>query len=112
MPNRLIKVLEILNVPVVFAHFGGIGCAEEVLKSVCGLDVYLDTSFASHGIVTKEQALEMIRKHGAGKILFGSDAPWSDPKDEVDFIESLGLTKREKELIFHENAEKILKIKG
>ncbi len=112
MPNRLIKALSVLKVPVIFAHFGGIGCAEEVIESVCELPVFLDTSFASHGIVTKEQALKIIRKHGADKILFGSDAPWSDPNDEVNFIESLGLSEREKELIFNENAKKILKIKG
>lgn len=112
MPNRLIKALSVLKVPVIFAHFGGIGCAEEVIESDCELPVFLDTSFASHGIVTKEQALKIIRKHGADKILFGSDAPWSDPNDEVNFIESLGLSEREKELIFNENAKKILKIKG
>ena len=53
---------------------------------------------------------ELIRIYGAERILFGTDFPMWNLKEELDNMEKLQLTNEEYELIFHKNAEKILKI--
>ena len=56
----------------------------------------------------KSQTERIIRAHGAGRILYASDYPWSDLSSNVGLMKSLDLTEREKELILCKNAEKIL----
>ena len=40
--------------------------------------------------------------------MFGSDAPWDNPMDEVNMINRLPLSDEERELIFYKNAEKLI----
>ena len=42
---------------------------------LAGKNIYLDTSY-SYGVMGKTAMERLIRKHGAEKILFGSDSPW------------------------------------
>ena len=53
---------------------------------------------------------KIIKKHGAEKILFGSDFPWHLPSQEIDLINSLELSASDKELILGGNAERLLGI--
>ena len=53
---------------------------------------------------------KIIEKHGADRILFGSDSPWHSPKMEKDFINSLNTSDTLKAKIFEENAEKLFGI--
>ena len=57
-----------------------------------------------------EKMAQMIRAHGADRVLFGSDYPAVSLKKEAEKIEKLSLTEEEKEKIFHLNAEKLLGI--
>ena len=57
-----------------------------------------------------EQFLRIVKSHGADKILFGSDSPWSRADNEIATLRSLDLSDDEKDLILHKNAERILKI--
>ena len=50
----------------------------------------------------------MIKSHGAEKILFASDCPWSDPRREKVMIEALDLRQREKDAIFSQNILRLL----
>lgn len=43
--------------------------------------------------------------------MFGSDSPWSSPRNELRLIESLELSPMEQNQILYENAAKLLKIK-
>jgi len=45
---------------------------------------------------------------GTDTILFGSDFPAEDAKEEIDFINSLPVSDEVKEKIFHKNAEKYI----
>ncbi|MDE7278783.1 MAG: amidohydrolase family protein, partial [Oscillospiraceae bacterium] len=62
------------------------------------------------GTISDEQALRIIRNHGADKILFASDCPWHPSCRERKMLERLSLTDTERELISHVNAEKLLNI--
>ncbi|MCL2751256.1 MAG: amidohydrolase family protein [Firmicutes bacterium] len=95
--------------PVVAAHLGGYMCWDETLDCLCGEDVYLDTSYL-YSRVIKQLFEKIVRKHGAEKILFGSDMPWSDTADELRLIDSLNITAAEKERILGLNAERLLKV--
>ena len=56
----------------------------------------------------KENFLKMVKLHGADKILFASDSPWSNAKAEIDTIKSLPITDEEKQLILGKNAQRLL----
>jgi predicted TIM-barrel fold metal-dependent hydrolase len=52
--------------------------------------------------------LRIIRTHGADRILFGSDYPWSDPGADIASLRSLPLSESELRAILSENAMKLL----
>lgn len=108
---------------MVLAHMGGWNDWDNVEKYLAGSDYYFDTSF-SLGKINKRRDLKdpmrtynmedkdfirLSRAHGIEKILFGTDSPWSSQKEYVDKIKSLDFTDTEKEMIFSENAKRLLK---
>lgn len=109
MPENLEKALSWFSSPVVAAHLGGLGSSEDVLKHLCGKDLYLDMAF-SYGTVSKPYVSDIIEKHGTDKILFGSDCPWHRPAWEKVLVEYLDLTPKEKEQIYYKNAKELLNI--
>lgn len=96
---------------IIAAHIGGMKLFDEVEELIAGKypNIYLDTGMAAD-YISSDQLLRIIRKHGADKILFASDAPWDDPGKEIAMINSLPLTAEEKEMIFFRNAEKLILI--
>ena len=109
-PERLLRVLDLFDdAPVVAAHFGGWLLWDSVLEDLCGTQVYLDTAFSS-GKMPPDYAKELIKTHGADKVLLGSDMPWSDTLDEVRFVQSLDLSAEDEEKILSNNAKRLLNI--
>lgn len=94
---------------LVAAHFGGQSQWDDVERYLIGENIYFDTSMGQRYYPT-EQFIRIVRAHGAERILFGSDSPWSIAKEEIESINSLPLTDSKKTLIFSENARKILNI--
>ena len=111
-PERLLRALpEFAGAPVVAAHFGGFMQWREVLKHLCGQDVYFDTSYCASRI-PPDWAREIIAAHGPGRILFGSDAPWGDPRHELALVRGLDLAKDNLAGILGGNAAKLLGIRN
>jgi predicted TIM-barrel fold metal-dependent hydrolase len=109
-PVRLKNVLtDIPELTVVGAHMGGHEMFDEVDKILAGMDLYLDTSFA-HYILGDKKFTALIKKHGVERILFGSDSPWDDAGGLARIIDSLDFTSAEKDIIFFENAKRLLEI--
>lgn len=109
-PERLLRVLDLFDdAPVVAAHFGGWLLWDSVLEDLCGTKAYLDTAFSS-GKMPPDYAKELIKAHGADKVLLGSDMPWSDTLDEVRFVQSLDLSAEDEEKILSNNAKRLLNI--
>ncbi len=96
---------------VVLAHWGSSMQTEKVPEELCGFPVWFDTAFGL-GYITEEQARGVIKKHGAGRILFGSDCPWSTPERELGFIRSLGIGEDDIRRITCENAKELLSKHG
>jgi len=53
-------------------------------------------------------AQAIIDKHGADRILFGSDLPWHRPVWEMRLLNSLDLSDADREKICFRNAMKLL----
>ncbi len=85
--------------------------ADEVLEAVAGqADIYMDTAYCAEPWLDRGMMKEIIRKHGADKILFGSDYPWHMPSQEISLIRSLDISEEEKEMILGGNAGRLLGI--
>lgn len=109
-PERLRSLLDKTGCKnIIAAHFGSFHMWDDVDKYLIGTDVYMDTSMTS-GFLDKEKCRDMIIRHGADKILFGSDNPWQSPCEAYDYLLSLNLPEEDLEKIKHKNAERILNI--
>lgn len=111
-PNRLLPILEIYtNLTVIGAHFGGWSMWEEASKKLAHIpNLYVDCS-SSMPWLSNEKTVEIIRRYGADRVLFGTDYPMWSPNDELDRFMTLDLTDEERRLILSENAIKLFNLK-
>jgi uncharacterized protein len=108
LPEHLTRLLDAFPGGVVIAaHMGGYQQWDLVEKLLLGRQLYLDTSF-SIGQLGAERAVRMMRQHGTGKILFGSDSPWHNQSSDLAEFDTLDLTPDEKAAILGGNAAKLL----
>ena len=56
--------------------------------------------------------MRMVRKHGADRILFGTDSPWYDQTKAVNDFNNTDLTQEEKDKIFGKNANDLFNFFG
>lgn len=107
-PGRIRRVLDAFpGMTVIAAHMGSYLQWDEVGEFLVGRDLYFDTSFCLHKLGT-QRFLDLLRAHGAQRVLFGTDSPWSDQSAALTGIRALPLTDEERRLIFHENALRLL----
>ena len=91
---------------IVAAHLGGCSQWDEVESELAGSGIYLDTSVGFE-FFSQEQFLRILKKHGAEKILFASDSPWSNAGTEIGHILSLPIPDADKKAILGGNAKRI-----
>jgi len=98
---------------IILAHLGK-GFLEESVQLAQKYDnVFFDTSAIisgtelKGGLSSNVQAVEMIRKIGVQKVLFGSDWPWFDPLPAIERIKSWDFSEGEKRRILGQNAVEI-----
>ncbi|MBQ8688228.1 MAG: amidohydrolase family protein [Ruminococcus sp.] len=113
-PDRILRMLDAVyegNLPenpqIILAHAGSFKMYDEVLEKLCGLPVFFDLAYVSE-FADPSVLLSVIRRHGADKILFATDSPWSDPANSIARLRALPLTEEELDLIFYQNALSIL----
>lgn len=109
-PEKLQKALSWFSSPVIAAHWGGVNCNQGVLDLLCGRDIYFDVSFG-YSMLPRYYAEKILEKHGADKILFGTDTPWHTPKMEKRLLNNLEIPGNDLEKIYCGNAKKLLGIK-
>ncbi|MFN3534947.1 MAG: amidohydrolase family protein, partial [Desulfatiglandales bacterium] len=83
---------------IVAAHMGCLYGWDEIEPLLELSNVYFDTSFVS-GIIEDRQVAEIMEKRGMEHMLFGSDAPWRRPKDELQWLRSLGISQSDMEMV-------------
>lgn len=108
--DHILHVLDalkgVIDDRLILAHMGGYGDTEEILERVAGEPVYMDTAFILD--MYPERCLEIIKKHSADRVLFGTDSPWRPQKEFVELFLSLPLSREDKEKICWSNAARLL----
>ncbi|NLB28948.1 MAG: amidohydrolase family protein [Clostridiales bacterium] len=92
---------------IVIAHMGGHKDWESSERHLCGRDVYFDTSMG-FTYFSKAVFLRFVKNHGADRLLFGTDSPWSEPGAEIAALRAMPMTDGQKEQIFYGNASSLL----
>ncbi len=108
-PEKMARALAWFDTPVIAAHWGGLQMCEEVLEHLCGREVYFDTAFG-YGTMPKPYAQRILEKHGADRILFGTDTPWHTATMEKRLLASLEVSEGDYQKMACENAKKLLNI--
>lgn len=112
-PKRLARVLERFpELDVIAAHFGGWSewdSAAEVLGGQVYGHLWTDCSSSLYAM-SPEHAKRLIDAYGADRVLFGTDYPMWTAKEELERFDKIPLTVGEREMILHENAERLLKL--
>ncbi len=111
-PTRLKRVLQAFpKLQIIAAHMGGWSMFDLAFSLLEEESCYLDLS-SSLMFMGPEKMKELIAGYGADRILFGSDFPLWDPKQEAEAFLQLGLGAEVSEKIAWHNAMKILGEKG
>lgn len=107
-PDRLARLLDAVpNLTVIAAHMGGYAQWDDVERFLVGRDLYLDTAYSLTSLGPTRMA-ELIRAHGAHKVLFGTDSPWTDQATEIHAFQSLHLSGEEIDAVLGGNARHLL----
>ncbi len=106
--------------PFVLAHMGGWKNWDEVPRQLADTRVYVDTSFSIGCrtplgapkkrvmLMEQKQTMDIIHSLGADRILFGSDSPWSSPRESIEALRDLPISKDEQTKILGGNAQDLL----
>lgn len=107
--ERLARLLDRMgDLRVISSHMGGWRRWDEAERYVLGREgLWLDTSFSLEDM-GRDRAARMIRSHGPGRVLFGTDWPWRDQADSLAFLHSLGLSEEDERAVRGENARRLL----
>jgi predicted TIM-barrel fold metal-dependent hydrolase len=107
-PERFARIADAMRGGIIIAaHFGGHAEWDDVERYMVGRNIWLDTSMGFE-FFPEEQFLRIVRNHGADRILFASDSPWSDAKAELRHLQSMPMSDEDKAAILGNNARRIL----
>ena len=110
-PERVLKLIkEVDHGKFVLGHYGAHRLWEQTLEMLAGENVYFDTAYTFNDI-SEELFKKILFKHGTDKVLFATDCPWRDIKDDLSILRSYKLDKEVEDKILYKNALNLLKIK-
>ncbi|HOL95542.1 MAG TPA: amidohydrolase family protein [bacterium] len=92
---------------MILAHMGGFKQWEAVNTDIAGRDIYFDTSYV-FGHIDDAAFVDLVRRHGPERILFGTDSPWAGQKETLNHLKSLPLSDEELEGICWKNAARLI----
>jgi predicted TIM-barrel fold metal-dependent hydrolase len=99
------------------AHMGGLTTPfEDICKYLPpSPNLFLDTSNAAHTL-SKQEFFHLLKTHGVGHVIFGTDWPWFDPAAEIalisGYLEEAGFSTQETEAVFGGNIARLLSAPG
>jgi predicted TIM-barrel fold metal-dependent hydrolase len=94
---------------LIACHYGGYHRLDAAEEHVVGSRVTLETSWPpTLAELDEERLVALIRRHGADRVVFGSDWPMADPAAEIAAIRNLGLTEDEVDGILGGNVTRLL----
>lgn len=107
-PRRVVRVLEqVPGLRFMVTHFGGWLDWDEASAAIIGQPIDVEISM-SIGFCPPERIREMLLRHPADRLYFGSDWPWSDYGKTLPFLAGLGLPEARMEALMGGNAARWL----
>ncbi|HJJ48926.1 MAG TPA: amidohydrolase family protein [Methanocorpusculum sp.] len=88
-------------------RFGAVKDFDPVQKCKKSISCYFKNNFyvTTSGITQEDTVLLALKVLGSDRILFGSDYPYENVKEQIDFINSLPVCDEIKDKIFYKNTE-------
>ncbi|MCP8319574.1 MAG: amidohydrolase [archaeon] len=109
-PKSFVEVLSSFpEFTVILAHLGGYKMWEQVDSVLDFKNVYFDTS-ATNSELDESRLKRMIELLGIDRVMYGSDFPWFDWRQELEGIKKVSISEEDKKKILWENASRILGI--
>jgi len=94
---------------IIAAHLGCLYGWEEVGPLLEPDNVYFDLAFVDR-LLGPARARELIRAKGAGRVLWGTDAPWREAGPALAWLRELELTPEEEAAVAGLNAARLLNL--
>lgn len=111
-PLRLARVLDkVPGLTCIAAHLGGYTQWQAARNCLRGAGGYTDTS-SSLPFLSREEALESIACFGAERVMFGTDFPMWQAKQELARFFALGLPEEENRAILYGNFARLFGVDG
>ena len=109
-PRDLRAVLDqIPDLHLIACHFGGYHRLDEAEQFVVGSGALLETSWPPRlSDLDADRVRSIIARHGADRIVFGSDWPMADPAAEIAAVRALGLDATDEQAILGGNLARLL----
>ncbi len=107
---NMLRQIDNIKARIILAHMGGFNQWDAVEEYLVGKNVWFDTAY-TFGYIQPEQFQRIVRNHGADRILFGTDSPWSGQKESIKLLSEMELTTMELECIFWRNGAGLLGIR-
>ncbi len=110
-PFRLANIMsEFPKLEVFAAHFGGYRRWDESIATLMDFEnIYFDTS-STLGFVDLNYAKEIASHFDKDKLMFGTDFPMWDHKEELERFFALGFSEQDNRKILSDNFKRILKV--
>ena len=110
-PKRVARLISnFTKQRVIAAHLGGWSDWDNSILELSGKheNLWVDTC-SSFYAMSPEKAKEYIRAFGEERVLFGTDYPMWNIREELELFDKIDLTQTQREKILYGNAQKLLK---
>jgi predicted TIM-barrel fold metal-dependent hydrolase len=108
-----VKIIDVLKkfpeLKFIATHFGAWKDWDEVEKHLISKPIYMEISFSLE-LLKSDQSERMLTNHPSDYLLFGTDSPWTDPKNTLNILNSLKIKDEIKNKILYKNACSLLEI--
>ncbi|MET0741119.1 MAG: amidohydrolase family protein [Candidatus Nanopelagicales bacterium] len=109
-PHQLRRLADAVpELRLIACHYGGYHRLDEAEDVVVGSGVWLETSWPptlAELAATRVRAI--IERHGADRVVFGSDWPMTDPAAEIAGVRALGLAPDDEAAVLGGNLARLL----
>lgn len=109
-PQKVVALAEAVpNLTLMACHYGAYHQLDIAEDIVVGSRVILETSWPpTMAILEPERIRALIERHGADRVVYGSDWPMADPVAEIAGIRALGLSPQDEAAVLGGNLARIL----
>lgn len=107
-PDRIVQVMEAFpELKLVTTHLGAWEQWDRVEEILIGRKIYMDISYSIDFLGTNK-ARDLIVRHPADFVLFGTDSPWDDQRRCVQIVGDMNLGTERESLLLGGNARRLL----